>query len=113
MSALINTYVTLICAAHDSGGPKLDIVMDEGGQLPGFLATTVSEYAEAIYQVLVMPTYERLKLAETARLSAARFSEARFDAAFKEAMGPLLKKAATHTCVSLKGWQSRKVFHLN
>ena len=43
----MNTYVTF-------GDPKLDIVVDEEGQLPGFLATTISEYAEAIYQVLMM-----------------------------------------------------------
>ena len=93
----MNTYVTF-------GDPKLDIVVDEEGQLPGFLATTISEYAEAIYQVLMMPAYERLQLAESARFSVARFPEARFDAAVKEAMGPLLEEAATHTCVSPKGW---------
>lgn len=113
MLALMNTYITFICAAHNAGGPKLDIVIDEEGQLPGFLATTISEYAEAIYQVLMMPMYESLKLAESARFSAARFSEARFDAAFKEAMGPLLEERAMHTCVSPKGWYSGKDFYSN
>ncbi|KAG0590967.1 hypothetical protein KC19_1G139300 [Ceratodon purpureus] len=89
--------------AHNSAGPKLDIVVDEGGQKPGFLATSISEYAEAIYQVLTMPNYERLKLAEAAKLSASRFSESRFNSAFKKAMGPLLDQAVRHTSVLPKG----------
>ena len=78
-------------------------MVDEGGQQPGFLATSISEYAEAIYQVLTMPSYERLKLAAAARLSAARFSDSRFHSQFKKAMGPLLEQAARHTFAEPKG----------
>ncbi|KAK2423353.1 GDP-Man:Man(3)GlcNAc(2)-PP-Dol alpha-1,2-mannosyltransferase [Trifolium repens] len=35
--------------AHNSAGPKMDIVLDEDGQQTGFLACTVEEYADAFF----------------------------------------------------------------
>lgn len=77
--------------AHRSAGPKQDIVVDEGLQQTGFLAETVTEYAEAIIKVLTLPTVERLRMASAGRRRASRFSEARFDEDFKAAMRILFR----------------------
>lgn len=76
-------------AAHNSAGPKMDIVLEEDGQKTGFLAETVEEYAEAILEIVKMNETERLKMAESARKRAARFSEQRFCEDFKTAIRPI------------------------
>lgn len=78
--------------AHNSGGPKQDIVLDEDGVPTGFLATTATEFAAAILHVGGLPPAERLEVAGAARRRAARFSEANFDRDFKAALAPLLLK---------------------
>jgi hypothetical protein len=79
-------------AAHDSAGPKLDIVVEEAGRPTGFLASSAQEYAAAIRRVLLMPDNERLQITQAARHRASLFSEAMFDTAFKKAMSPLITK---------------------
>lgn len=79
--------------AHDSAGPKLDIVRDEGGCQTGFLASNVAEFANAMCHVVTMPAHERMEIAQAARTRAARFSEAKFDSAFKEATSHILEQA--------------------
>lgn len=76
-------------AAHNSAGPKMDIVLEEEGQRTGFLAQTVEEYAEAIVEVVKMSETERLKMAEAARKRARRFSEQQFSEDFKTAIRPV------------------------
>ncbi|KAF9668001.1 hypothetical protein SADUNF_Sadunf15G0081400 [Salix dunnii] len=76
--------------AHNSAGPKMDIVLEEDGQQTGFLAQNVEEYADAILKVLRMPETERLKMAAAARKRAGRFSEQRFVEDFKAAIRPIL-----------------------
>ncbi|MED6145979.1 asparagine-linked glycosylation protein [Stylosanthes scabra] len=76
--------------AHNSAGPKMDIVLDEDGEQTGFLACTVEEYADAILRVITMPETERLKMAAAARRRATRFSEQRFYDDFKDAVRPIL-----------------------
>ncbi|XP_068657498.1 GDP-Man:Man(3)GlcNAc(2)-PP-Dol alpha-1,2-mannosyltransferase [Aristolochia californica] len=76
--------------AHNSAGPKMDIVLGEDGQQTGFLASTVEEYAEAIVKVLSMPEEERLKMATAARKRAERFSEQRFYEDIMAAMEPII-----------------------
>ncbi|KAI4305363.1 hypothetical protein L6164_028734 [Bauhinia variegata] len=78
--------------AHNSAGPKMDIVLDEDGQQTGFLACTIQEYADAILRILRMPEIERLKMAAAARRRAARFSEQRFYDDFKDAIRPILSR---------------------
>ncbi|XP_057818642.1 GDP-Man:Man(3)GlcNAc(2)-PP-Dol alpha-1,2-mannosyltransferase isoform X2 [Cryptomeria japonica] len=78
--------------AHNSAGPKMDIVLDEDGQKTGFLATSVDEFADAIYALMRMPEKERLKIAAAARRRASRFSEERFYHDFKAAMHSLLSE---------------------
>ncbi|KAJ6760888.1 GDP-MAN:MAN(3)GLCNAC(2)-PP-DOL ALPHA-12-MANNOSYLTRANSFERASE [Salix purpurea] len=76
--------------AHNSAGPKMDIVLEEDGQQTGFLAQNVEEYADAILKVLRMPETERLKMAAAARKRAGRFSEQRFFEDLKAAIRPIL-----------------------
>ncbi len=66
----------LIVVAHDSGGPKADIIQKN---VTGYLATTVEEYAEALHQALKLPTQEARILREQAKASTMRFSDQAFD----------------------------------
>lgn len=73
----------LICVVHDSGGPKQDIVIDqgegEGGSGPtGFRATTEEEFAAAFKAALELPEDERVGMRMRARRSAKRFSDEEF-----------------------------------
>jgi alpha-1,2-mannosyltransferase len=76
----------LIVIAHRSGGPKSDIVVPFEGKPTGFLALTVNEYAENIYQALTMKPRDSIKLRINAQVSAARFSDEVFSISFKEAI---------------------------
>ncbi|KAK6929490.1 ALG11 mannosyltransferase, N-terminal [Dillenia turbinata] len=80
--------------AHNSAGPKMDIVKEEDGQPTGFLAWNVEEYVDAIVEVLQMPENERLKMAAAARKRASRFSEQIFYEDFKAAIGPIFAHAS-------------------
>ncbi|KAF3333914.1 GDP-Man:Man(3)GlcNAc(2)-PP-Dol alpha-1,2-mannosyltransferase [Carex littledalei] len=75
--------------AHNSAGPRMDIVLEEEGQQTGFLANTMEEYAHAIIEVLTMSDIDRLTIASSARNRAQRFSEQRFDRDIKDAIRPL------------------------
>ncbi|XP_024535350.1 GDP-Man:Man(3)GlcNAc(2)-PP-Dol alpha-1,2-mannosyltransferase-like [Selaginella moellendorffii] len=73
--------------AHNSAGPRMDIVVDEdGGQKTGFLAATVPELASKMVEVLSMVSSERLEIAKAARRRCHRFSERQFNDSFKQAM---------------------------
>ncbi|KNA23307.1 hypothetical protein SOVF_026040 [Spinacia oleracea] len=76
--------------AHNSAGPKMDIVLEEDGQKTGFLAESLDEYAEAILEVLTMPETKRLEIAAAARKQAGRFSEQKFYEDFKASVRPIL-----------------------
>ncbi|KAI1711176.1 glycosyl transferases group 1 domain-containing protein [Ditylenchus destructor] len=90
-----------IMVAHDSGGPKLDIV---GGYLPsdnqktdensetvcGFLASTKGEYAEKILSILEMTPEQRSAIRQNAKESALRFSNEEFDERFCESMAQMI-----------------------
>jgi len=82
--------LTFLSSAHNSAGPKMDIVLEEDGQQTGFLAQNVEEYADAFLKVLRMLETERLKMAAAARKRAGRFSEQRFFEDFKAAIRPML-----------------------
>lgn len=76
--------------AHNSAGPKMDIVLEEDGSRTGFLASDVEEYADAIMNVLEMSEKERIQIAVAARKRAQRFSEQKFYEDFKDAIRPVL-----------------------
>ncbi|KAK6135794.1 hypothetical protein DH2020_010360 [Rehmannia glutinosa] len=76
--------------AHNSAGPKMDIVLHEDGKQTGFLAQNVQEYADAICTIIKMPVSERLEMAAAARKRASQFSEQRFYEDFKAAIRPIM-----------------------
>ncbi|CAA0834416.1 GDP-Man\\x3aMan(3)GlcNAc(2)-PP-Dol alpha-1-2-mannosyltransferase [Striga hermonthica] len=76
--------------AHNSAGPKMDIVLPEDGKQTGFLAQNVQQYADAILTVTRMPESERLEMTAAARKRASQFSEQRFYQDFKAAVRPIM-----------------------
>ncbi|TQN70521.1 GDP-Man:Man(3)GlcNAc(2)-PP-Dol alpha-1,2-mannosyltransferase, partial [Colletotrichum shisoi] len=67
----------LISVVHDSGGPKLDIVIKIDGEPTGFHATNVKEFAEGYEKALSIK--DALPVRLRARQSAKRFTESEFD----------------------------------
>mmetsp|Transcript_26322 Transcript_26322/g.66155 ORF Transcript_26322/g.66155 Transcript_26322/m.66155 type:complete len:510 (+) Transcript_26322:170-1699(+) len=87
----------VIPIAHNSGGPRADIVQpynrdDSTVVSTGFLATTAQEYCEAIIKVMDMEVSQRAAMAEAGRQACARFSEEEFTRGFIAAMRPLIAK---------------------
>jgi alpha-1,2-mannosyltransferase len=74
----------LLVVAHNSGGPKEDIVVPVGGKSTGFLAVTEEQFAEAINAALSMDKASAKRTRLVARGHAARFSDDAFDASFKK-----------------------------
>ena len=73
-----------VVLAHDSGGPKSDIVVDWHGKTTGCLASTVDGYAGMMKMILLdWDGKERLRVREAARASViTRFSDESFDTSF-------------------------------
>jgi len=64
----------LIPVVHNSGGPKLDIVVPWEGKVIGFHAETEGQYADAFVKVLVeMSEEERVEMRKRGRESVRRF----------------------------------------
>jgi len=83
----------LITIAHNSGGPKSDIVLPNEEKLPtGYLACSEEEYADAMYNTLCNgPNSEQnIAIRKRARISAQRFSDDVFNESFQELMLPHL-----------------------
>lgn len=97
----------LVSVVHDSGGPKLDIVVDVDGRptgksppalpapgapradrRPGYHATTADEYAAAFEKALALSN--PLELRQRARISAQRFTEEEFAKKWTGEMGRLV-----------------------
>ena len=75
-----------IALAHDSGGPKLDIVIDYEGKPTGFLAKDEDGYASQLHAIFKMSTQEKNCMISNARKSVVRFSESNFEAGFLSVM---------------------------
>jgi len=71
-----------VVLAHDSGGPKLDIVVDHEGQRTGFLASDVDSYASCLNTVFTLSSDKLMDIRRNARESVKRFSDARFSETF-------------------------------
>ncbi|OZJ03077.1 hypothetical protein BZG36_04609 [Bifiguratus adelaidae] len=81
----------MIPVAHNSGGPKLDIVTEYNHQKTGFLAEDPQSFADAIYKVLTMPDDEYLAIANNARAAASdKFSEVEFCDGLLACLGRIL-----------------------
>ena len=73
----------LVIVAHNSGGPKADIIVPLAGQTTGYLASTAEEYADAIYDALIMDEQRLAQIRNGARKSSERFSDEVFSTSFK------------------------------
>lgn len=66
----------VIMIAHNSGGPKLDIVEDG---VTGYLATTADEYAKYVREICNSSDEDLIKMRTKAKESMDRFSEEAFE----------------------------------
>ena len=68
----------LIPVVHDSGGPKLDIVVPYQGKPSGFHAETEEQFADAFRDALNMSSAETVEMRLRGREVAKRFTEGEF-----------------------------------
>ncbi|KAF2184349.1 glycosyltransferase family 4 protein [Zopfia rhizophila CBS 207.26] len=68
----------LISVVNDSGGPKLDIVVEVDGKPTGFHASTAQQYASGFLKALTLSPQETLAMRQRARKSARRFTDRGF-----------------------------------
>ncbi|XP_036760757.2 GDP-Man:Man(3)GlcNAc(2)-PP-Dol alpha-1,2-mannosyltransferase [Manis pentadactyla] len=80
-----------VILAHDSGGPKLDIVIPHAGAITGFLANGEEGYAETMAHILSMSAEKRLQIRNNARASVSRFSDQEFEVSFLSSVESLFK----------------------
>lgn len=79
----------LITVAHNSGGPRADIIKQDSG----FLCTSTSEYSQTILKIIEMTSEERLKIAQTARRSVLdRFCGRIFSKLFSESIKTIINE---------------------
>jgi alpha-1,2-mannosyltransferase len=79
----------LLTVAHRSGGPLMDIMIEEAGARNGFLAATPQEYAAHLAYILSMTEEGREGIRERARSSVNMFSSQQFDSGWIRATDPL------------------------
>ncbi|XP_055556245.1 GDP-Man:Man(3)GlcNAc(2)-PP-Dol alpha-1,2-mannosyltransferase-like [Falco biarmicus] len=80
-----------VILAHNSGGPKLDIVIPYEGHTTGFLAENKDNYAEMMAYILSLSPEKRLEIRQNARRSVHRFSDQHFEETFLLSVEPLFK----------------------
>ncbi|KAL8942652.1 MAG: hypothetical protein Q9211_001298 [Gyalolechia sp. 1 TL-2023] len=81
----------LISVVNDSGGPKLDIVVEWQGGETGFKASTEEEYATSFERALRMGAAETLEMRRRARARAGAFGEEEFEQAWMREVGKLVE----------------------
>jgi len=82
----------LMTIAHRSGGPLMDIVVEESGARNGFLAANAQEYAAHIAYILSMSEEARQAVRERAAASVEMFSSRHFEFGWLRAIQPLFAK---------------------
>ncbi|XP_022800947.1 GDP-Man:Man(3)GlcNAc(2)-PP-Dol alpha-1,2-mannosyltransferase-like [Stylophora pistillata] len=82
-----------IVLAHDSGGPRMDIVIEWEGKPTGFLASDKKSYASAMETIFSLSLEERNVIRCNARNSVSRFSEKTFENGFLQCTEPLFMGA--------------------
>ena len=80
----------VVVVAHNSAGPKMDIVCPMDGQRTGFLAATVEEYAAEMEKMLRLSPEEILEIQEAARRRTTMFSDESFKENFLQGISPML-----------------------
>lgn len=76
----------VIVVAHDSGGPKMDIIHHG---LTGFLATA-DNYADTLLQIMSMEPEELDRIRVRARMDVARFSDEAFEESLTACLRPII-----------------------
>jgi glycosyltransferase involved in cell wall biosynthesis len=74
-----------IMLAHNSAGPKMDIVVPYKGEKTGFLAETDDEYAEWLFTIFTMSQKRKSAIRDAAREHVRKFSQENFNISFMEA----------------------------
>lgn len=74
-----------IMLAHNSAGPKMDIVVPYKGEKTGFLAETDDEYAEWLFTIFTMSQKRKAAIRDAAREHVKKFSQENFNINFMEA----------------------------
>jgi alpha-1,2-mannosyltransferase len=81
----------VVALAHNSGGPRMDIVTEWNGTQTGFLADTEETYAQAINKIFSMHPDEIDMIRKNARECVQeRFSEIAFETGFLECIKPII-----------------------
>lgn len=81
----------VITLAHNSGGPKMDIVTKWNGCLTGCLADSEETYAEAMEMIFLLKEDDKTKIRRHAReMVKERFSEESFENGFLQCIKPLI-----------------------
>jgi len=78
----------VIPIAHNSGGPKEDIIVNHNNKKIGFLASTAEEYASHIAEIFSHPE-EAAHIQRNARVFADKFSDESFSNQFLNALTKL------------------------
>ncbi|KAL8930199.1 MAG: hypothetical protein Q9208_000816 [Pyrenodesmia sp. 3 TL-2023] len=81
----------LIPVVNDSGGPKMDIVIEWDNGETGFKASSEEEYAARFAAVLGMADEERLGMRRRAQSRALAFGERTFEAGWIREVGKLMQ----------------------
>ncbi|XP_070511097.1 GDP-Man:Man(3)GlcNAc(2)-PP-Dol alpha-1,2-mannosyltransferase isoform X1 [Cardiocondyla obscurior] len=81
----------LIMVAHNSGGPKADIIEMHPGSITGFLAKDEIEYANIIASIIQMNPKDRDAIRIAARSSVNRFSSQVFEKEFLRTTEPFFR----------------------
>lgn len=71
-----------IVLAHNSGGPKMDIVVVKNGQPTGFLASDVESYAKAMSDIFELSPETKDEICANAREHIKIFSVETFEQNF-------------------------------
>ena len=71
-----------IVVAHNSAGPKEDIVVPHKGIKTGFLAETEEQYAECLFNIYTMNSRERAQVRKAAGEHIGIFSQEKFEQNF-------------------------------
>merc|ERR1719228_1472159 len=79
----------LMTVAHRSGGPLMDIVVEETGATNGFLAASAQEYAAQIAYILSLSEEAREAIRARAGASVNMFSSQQFEFGWLRAIQPL------------------------
>ncbi|XP_047353761.1 GDP-Man:Man(3)GlcNAc(2)-PP-Dol alpha-1,2-mannosyltransferase-like isoform X1 [Vespa velutina] len=84
--------IGLIMIAHDSGGPRADIIETQPGSQTGFLAEEAEEYAKIIAHIINMHPEDKKTIRLAARASVSRFSSELFELEVLRAIEPFFRQ---------------------